>query len=286
MPTRRKFLLFFLVILTLLGCKFTQQVLDPALPTFPAVGTFGPLPTHTRSSAATVVLPTLPSFPPPPTETVTPTPVDTPRPSPAATLLPPGLHAPGAVYAQDFSAEVEDWAAGRDEDDYVYAERDFSDGMYRWQLQAKQDFFTLRRSTSVSNLPIPFFQLSARMIVAEAPAGIAYGLVFNLDDDDYYYFKVTQSGEYALYLHQKAGFEALISETETADVQRGASATNWLAVITRGDLLELYINGRLQDSLIDTTLRGGGIGLAVELPAGEDATIYFDDVVVCETRCE
>lgn len=190
------------------------------------------------------------------------------------------------VYTQNFDGPtLSGWPMQAVNDEHAQVQRDLFAGAYRWRMFAMQDVFSWAYPDLSVTPPSPDFYYAVTVHLGDAPADLAYGPLFDVrDGGNLYYFKVSQLGQFALYLRANNAFTALIAETATTALDTGPQATNRLAVERSGGLARLYANDqRLAE--VPLPAAGGGIGLAAELFSGQSATLSFDDVVLCRSAC-
>lgn len=103
-----------------------------------------------------------------------------------------------------------------------------------------------------------------------------YGLVFRHDGSNYYYFQVSDVGEYAAYLFSNDEWTELTGWTESAAIRGGR--INEIAVAGEGSRFSFFINGERVGEARDATLAAGSVGVAVQIyNADESATFEFDN---------
>ena len=103
-----------------------------------------------------------------------------------------------------------------------------------------------------------------------------YGLIFRHDGDNYYYFQVSESSQYAVYLYSGGRWAELIGWTKAEAIRAGR--INKVAVAGEGARFTLFINGAPVGTVTDATLPTGSVGVAVQIyNAGESATFEFDN---------
>ena len=111
------------------------------------------------------------------------------------------------------------------------------------------------------------FQVQMQILTGDA-GGLAFRATTEADSStgSLYFFQVTSSGSYTLYLDtdtNAAKISSLASGTTQAmDTQ--AQQTNTLAVITKGNIFDLYINRQFVVQVEDATLATGGFGVLAD----------------------
>ena len=111
--------------------------------------------------------------------------------------------------------------------------------------------------------------ISIHDLTNTSPAGNQGGLIWRLDStsDTYYYLSITYNGDYELFLVQhdhaislRSGSSQHINKWMTTPVW------NTLLVIAQGSTLTIFINNHYVDTVSDTRLTQGAIGVAVSSP--------------------
>ncbi len=190
-------------------------------------------------------------------------PTDTPTPIPALAWP--------LILADPFASDEHGWPVEETDDANGRVVRRIVDGVYRWEMEARQGLLVLAHSTAprVSD----FFAA----VEAEKSSGAdeaEYGLAFReIDRDNFYSFSV-RGGRFAVFRHVNGEWKALIDWTES-DALR-ANQKNKLAVWAQGEAFTFFINDRLVGQTEDGSLTFGEVGLLAEVPAGERATFEFD----------
>ena len=97
----------------------------------------------------------------------------------------------------------------------------------------------------------------------------------------YYDFSISADGYYAISIGDYATYELypLAGPTYSNYIRQGY-ATNLVRVECIGDNLKLLVNGQLLVHIMDPTLTGGEIGLAVASMEGVFSEVSFDNLVV------
>jgi len=110
----------------------------------------------------------------------------------------------------------------------------------------------------------------------------AYGLVFQVQDDSHFYaFRVSGDGYFLVEKADGEVLETLVDWTPTDTLDLTQEAPNTLAVVGRGGVYSLYVNGVQVGEFADEDYAAGGAGYLVEnFDAAEPAAFVFDDFVV------
>jgi Tol biopolymer transport system component len=101
------------------------------------------------------------------------------------------------------------------------------------------------------------------------------------DNDNFYFFRVRNTGEYDLRKRVDGEWERITEATASADINKGA-ATNRLKVVTVGDSISLYVNGQHLGDFSDSSFSEGRIGLYASVYTESPITskIFFDNLNV------
>jgi serine/threonine-protein kinase len=179
-----------------------------------------------------------------------------------------------AVVFDDFSSNANNWPAEASEDEYSLSSLAVADGVYRVEETAHQGF-THRLSPDVEAVADFVVAVEAHMV--SGPDDGAYGIVFREDaDDNYYYFTVSNSGDFSLLTRYGGEWITLIDWTDTDVIRPGG--VNRLEVRAQGAHIVLLINDHIVAETDDDQLAEGTIALAVELyNEGDEAVFEFDN---------
>jgi len=152
----------------------------------------------------------------------------------------------------------------------------FIDGKYRFQVSAL-DGFVWRLDPDMTSLSD--FHLSAEARRVSGPIDAPYGVSFRDDDSNYYYFKISDDGNFRVALYYNGKWETVISWTTTSTIHPGEA--NRLAVRGEGSHLTFYINGAQVGEADDSRVGAGTAGVALELnDPGDEAIFEFDNFEV------
>jgi serine/threonine-protein kinase len=203
-------------------------------------------------------------------------------PAPEVTPTPRALSTPveqtsdGEVYRDAFSDNANDWPVGEASDEYSTDNQEVADGVYRWQVQAKQDFFGSVWSTDVTYAD---FRLTADLRQVSGPSDSTYGFVFRrVDSDNYYNFALADTGEYALFRRTPDGWVTVVDWTDAEAIQPGQ--VNRVTVEAQGTQFTFSVNdetiGDVDDS--DGLTEAGYIGFGISANADTEAIFEFDNL--------
>lgn len=159
------------------------------------------------------------------------------------------------------------------------------------------------------------FDLQVQATPVDGPLNNGYGVIFRLQskannspsDNDFYLFMVSSDGYYQV-SRSLNGVQKVLSLWIPSDaVQQGIGATNWLRVVAKGDHFQFYVNnqlvnlcipdnpnaestynqftgecvgGQMLDTLIDTSIASGQIGVVAQTFDEPGVIVDFDNLVV------
>jgi len=216
------------------------------------------------------------------TPTVTPA-ATLPRPTAAPTTAPSAPAESGGqievldyVYTQDFSKSSGEWDVAPFENEAVKA-RYRIDGVFTWEVQAKQGATLLKMPESQIQLPADEFLLTVSMQIQSGDEDSAAGLLFRAQEGgDTYFARLSQDGRLSVHLLQADQWSTLVEAVKSDHFQAGK--LNRLIVTGRKTHYEVQVNDYPVASFDDARLQGGALGLIAELSAGVQATLTFDDL--------
>lgn len=116
------------------------------------------------------------------------------------------------------------------------------------------------------------FVLRVKMTIISGHSG---GLVFRADstNDKGYQFRISTDGTYILnriLLDQQGNIQSnglTVTRGSSASIQMGANQTNQLAILTQGQTIALFINGKYVTNMTNSTYQSGQIGIYVDSDA-------------------
>jgi hypothetical protein len=112
--------------------------------------------------------------------------------------------------------------------------------------------------------------------LSDVPA--EYGIRFNIGPSgDYYAFRVSSDGKYAVTLMHGDQETLLVDWTADPNIQIGPQAVNALGVITSGSAIVVHANGQQLVRLEDGTLPSGSVALYAHAPGDPVVRVVFDE---------
>jgi len=178
------------------------------------------------------------------------------------------------ILADTFDSNDNDWLEESSDTEYALTTYTIVDGKYKWETTAHQSFIGWVRADME---PLSNFYLSVEIQQISGPASADYGVLFREDEDsNFYYFAITDTGEYSLYLFFEE-WDTLIDWTQTNLINPGEA--NRLTVIGEGSHFTFFINDQYLTEIENNQIPLGITGLAIELADEDDqATFEFDNL--------
>ena len=209
---------------------------------------------------------------PPDPRSPTPT-IDAPQVVPSATIEPPIVAPTPSYYADDFSNPLSGWDKYQDET----TKADYVGGEYQLGVD-KDNLVTWANPEPGVDWADLEVAVDARAM--EGPVDNAFGVIVRYEpgSQDYYWYKISADGYYAVDLHQNKDFVSLVTWTESQAINQGPGATNHLEVVCAGERCSFHVNGTHLTDVSDATLRSGNIGLAAATLAEPGVVVHFDNV--------
>ena len=139
-------------------------------------------------------------------------------------------------------------------------------------------YYCVANKTNFSN-----FKFQAQMTILKGNAG---GIIFrDIGPENYYfrlyYFSIGQDGSYSLqrYVHAPANSFSQLAHDQSPFIKTGPGQTNLIAVVARGNNIDLYVNQQYLASVTDSTYSQGQIGLAAQ-SQGDPTEVAFSNAQV------
>ena len=106
------------------------------------------------------------------------------------------------------------------------------------------------------------------------------GLTFRINQTGQYLFYLGQDNSYTLAFSTSAGTQTIIKQGMSSAIIAGFNQTNMLAVVAKDNNIDLYVNNQLLDSIKDTHLSSGSIGVLVLQKGSQRVEAAFSNVRV------
>ena len=152
--------------------------------------------------------------------------------------------------------------------------RSISDGVYRWEAEAFDDFvwWSIPDVDSVSDM---YLAVDARLV--DGPLDAQYGLILRrVDSTGYYLFLVSDDQRFRFSRRSEDGWTSLVDWTETTAIRSGE--VNRLEVVAMGSQFSFYINGQFVGENSDSQFSSGVVAVVVGLiDAGDTSVVEFDN---------
>ncbi|KAA3647290.1 MAG: hypothetical protein DWQ07_07255 [Chloroflexi bacterium] len=191
------------------------------------------------------------------------------------------------VHEEDFSESTGWWELGNRENDYLIESKTFSQGKYKWQVEALQPFSTwvvapLGNILGEQERGFKDFYLRVQMRMVAGPRDATYGVIFrydgtwNQDDDSYYQMAIND--EQFLYFNPK--YDGIWRASPDRDFIStiNPNENNTLEVIGIGWHFYIFINNKYAGDYWGTRMETGRVGLTVSLTqVGDKAVFEFDN---------
>lgn len=175
-------------------------------------------------------------------------------------------------YLDDFSWNTYAWYTGAVDNEYWKGQWEVSEGKYRIQLTALQDFATWEYMSAVS---LNDFELSADMQMVETSETAEGGLILRGTENNYYAFLISTDRYYWFGLLYNGEWQAITDWTFTDAIV--SDRANHLAVTGEGSQFKFFINDAFLGEVENSQFKIGQTGVIVEANQGVSATIEFDN---------
>ena len=178
------------------------------------------------------------------------------------------------TFHDSFNSNRNGWTEGSFEDEYGKIDYTIN-GTYTWDVIAAQG--VNQKSWATSAPSMVDFIVSTDVTHVSGAENASYGIIFRvLDDQNLYYFSISDVGYYYVGLLSNSEWITLLDWTETDAIN--VNSPNTLKVVGKGDQFTFYINGNELNSLSDSTIASGTAGLAIELYDKDDQSVFdFDN---------
>ena len=204
-----------------------------------------------------------------------------------ATPLPnPQLHPGEILYSSTFDT-AESWYEGHTDDNFVTQDRKVEHGKYIWNATARYGFLDFSLPSTDITIPGDGYQISMDANMLEGSPDGAFGIVFDLVDDDNYWVWIIR-GDGTSALGECVGgtyTDAPMAVNMVIPHENGETHTYTLKLLA--ETLYFYADGAQFGSFKTSTpgfvnfTNGKKFGIAIQLDQiGEEATFEFDNFVV------
>jgi len=172
-----------------------------------------------------------------------------------------------------FLEEANDWEYGDVDGELAGGQLSARAGKYRFDITSISGVVWWSRALAATATTDFYARVDARRL--SGPADSDYGLVFRHTGFSYYYFQVSDSGQYALYRYDD-GWTLLVDWTASAAIR--PDEVNQLAVLAEGPRFTLFVNDQMLTEVEDDRLPSGSVGVAIQIYDGDENAVFeFDN---------
>jgi len=274
---RTRLICLILILGTLVSCNLPQAQPATSTPDFIATQIVNVITQQAETQSVTPTLSPSQDLPDEPTQTEAATASATPTASPTATsspedprvLLGPPSFTDTLETGKSFGLESQAY-----DDDYTFIR------VENGQLLLTSRYATGFRGWRTGGTKLKDAYIEAKVKVGECSGSDTYGLVFRSPDFiKGYWFQVTCDGAYELGYYDGSEYSRLTNSTSTNNaLLTGSNQTNRLGVWTEGNLIKLYINGKLVSQSESSALNeAGSFGAVIASATTPNLTIAIDE---------
>lgn len=179
------------------------------------------------------------------------------------------------AYADDFGSDLKNWSTGNLSGSRSTGQRQIAGGVYQWTVKALGDLNLRTTLGAIDDVGDFYYVVDAMQ--TSGPSTADYGLVYRIvSDRSFYYFAITNNGQYSVYKLQNNSWSVLVDYTDSPAINPGGA--NRLAVVGDGSDFTFYINDVHVADHQDDSFARGKVGIAIQLFANEQAKFEFDNV--------
>lgn len=122
------------------------------------------------------------------------------------------------------------------------------------------------------------FTFQVQMTIIKGDAG---GITFRVSNSNFYLFAITPDGSYHFDVVNGNGLAlpSVSKQGNSSAIKRGFNQPNLIAVVAHGNTFDLYVNNRYIDTVTDSALSSGNIGVAAE-EASNPTDVMFSNAMV------
>ena len=172
----------------------------------------------------------------------------------------------------DASSGWQDWDMGSNES-YSRFVTQWIDGAYRYDIDTRVNWWSYVRSP-YGSLTDLYVEVDARIVDHTPGVEAVVGLVFGNTANSNYYVLVTTNGSLALTRRDPASHDDLLP---WQNVRVDPANPMKLGVLVEGDLIQVYLNGKLMSEVRDDRYRGGQVALSAGVSAAGRVVAVFDN---------
>lgn len=181
------------------------------------------------------------------------------------------------TYSEDFSKTPANWTTSAFENDAGKAQFTVDKGVFAWDVTALRDMSLKKLADPAISIPKGDFLITVTIRFLEGPATTAAGILFHCQDlQNLYFARLGSDGSVSVHLLVDDRWQTLgVAKPGKHFLPRDP---NRLIVQVHDGKYEVQLNDTAVVSFLDERLRGGTLGLAVEIDKGDHAVFTFDDV--------
>ena len=177
------------------------------------------------------------------------------------------------LISENFDDNANAWPTGEDDSDLSFV-RFQLDAQYRWEVTAKSGFIYWARPDSPAVSDFLLF-VDGRQLSGAADG--QYGLVIRqVDEYNYYIFRISSDGYFAFDRSTPEGWETIIDWTGSEAIH--PNQVNHLGVIAQQARFLFFVNEQFIGEAYDDHLSEGQCGVVIGLFDAEDEAVFeFDN---------
>lgn len=176
---------------------------------------------------------------------------------------------------EPFDNNLRGWSVG-DSGTYSLGTRQITDGHYRWELTAIEGFVWW---TAPINVPFEDFYASVVIDKQDRSAGDTSIVFRYTDGDNYYEFGLCDDvGQYRVFKETDGTRTRVVACADHPAIN--SAERNTLSVLAQANRYLFFINGQYVNTLNDSDLKRGGVGVGLDMDEGQANIFEFDDMVV------
>ncbi len=184
------------------------------------------------------------------------------------------------LFSDDFKNNSQDWPVGnfdKGNSDYWSGTIAVVNGFYQYDVKEVRKpflYWTLYPGNSLTNFDV---SVDAKRLLGQ-PDQACFGLVFRSSKTTRYTFAVCDNQYYAIDYYDGKDYTSLRSWAASSAIKSADWNTLW--VNGKGSTFTFYINGVKVDTITDSHLKSGVVGVFVEVFNNQPAKVQFDNFIV------
>lgn len=179
----------------------------------------------------------------------------------------------GALAAENFEASCGLFSAMRDDE---FADT-IADGALNVEVSAENWEHVALIDGSYEDVVVS----ADTVLPAGPPSETAWGMICRyFDADNYYGFQIRADGQYRIYVVANGEESDLVEFTDADVIETGSRAENNVLAACVGDTLSLTVNGEAVNTVEDSRIVGGQVGVTVASGDTAPVSVQFDNFLV------